>query len=565
MEDHRTGCQIVFNGEIYNFKELRAQAEHHGETFQSQSDTEVILTAYRLWGRGCLQRLQGMFAFALWDPRTRVLLLARDRAGEKPLFYHATADHFLFASELKAILQHPSVTPVLDSAALPLYLGLGYVPGETCLLRGFKKLRAAHFLEVGCKDGRVHASGGPYWTIPPVSPKPLSPGECVEELERRLGEAVRRQLVADVPVGVLLSGGVDSSLITALAARHISGRLRTFTIRFPGHGRFDETKHARLVATAFGTDHHELETEPSTTSCLPLLARQFDEPIADSSLIPTFLVSRLTRRHCTVALGGDGGDELFGGYTHYRRLLALSSSLGRVPVRLRRLLASPLHALLPLAIRGRHWLAAVTADYRNTVPYVCGHFEIAKRKALLSAEFLSRLASPARTEELFALASAGPGTLLQRATRADFQLYLCEDILVKVDRASMLNSLELRAPFLDPSVIEFAFTHVPDPLKATPRNLKVLPKALCKRLLPKEFDLQRKQGFSIPMAQWLQGEFGTFCRTILSQADESLFNRRFLLSMLHGERRIRANAERLFAVVLFELWRREYRVRTSTT
>ena len=345
MTDASGRLQIVFNGEIYNFSELREQLCQRGHVFRSHSDTEVILAAYNEWATGCIERLNGMFAFALYDAGRRQLLMARDRAGEKPLFYAHRSGELRFASELKGLMADRSFPRAIDPEALDCYLAMGFVPGERCMLQGVNKLPPAHALLFDLGSG--HCRVWRYWQLPEqgADPAASAAADCglVDELEALLADAVRRQLVADVPVGILLSGGVDSSLVAALAVR-AAPRVRTFTMRFPGHGHFDETEHARLIARHFGTEHLELEAGASTIDLLPRLARQFDEPMVDSSMIPTYLISELTRAHCTVALGGDGGDELFGGYVHYNRLLRMQATLGRLP----RLLRAPLAARPPL-------------------------------------------------------------------------------------------------------------------------------------------------------------------------------------------------------------------------
>ena len=557
MQDAGGGLCIVFNGEIYNFAELRGELAAKGHGFRSKSDTEVILAAYREWGTDCLARLNGTFAFALYDLRQRRLFLARDRAGEKPLFYAPAPGALRFASELKGLMADPALPRRLDAEALDCYLAMGHVPGERCMLQGVKKLPPAHALVFDLGSGQTRTWC--YWQLPQreTSDQSATTDEAglLQELEALLEAAVRRQLVADVPVGILLSGGVDSSLITAMAVRSAPA-VKTFTVRFPGYGQYDETEHARLIARHFGTEHVELVAAESSVDLLPLLARGFDEPMVDSSMIPTFLVSRLVREHCTVALGGDGGDELFAGYPHYSRLLWLQQKLGAIPPGLRRAVAAAA-ALLPEGVKGRNWLQALGADLNTAVPLIFSLFDRDSRQRLMSAQGQW---NPVAERIREARIPAGPD-LLQRATRMDFGNYLAEDILVKVDRASMLSSLELRAPFLDYRLIEFAFAKVPSQLKATPHSRKVLLKKLAGRVLPPEFDQQRKQGFSIPLARWLQaGPWKAFFRDTLLGSNDGLFDRHTLAGLLAGQEKGRVNSERLFALVLFELWRREYRI-----
>ncbi|MBA3341812.1 MAG: asparagine synthase (glutamine-hydrolyzing) [Gemmatimonadaceae bacterium] len=557
MEDVEGDLHIVFNGEIYNFITLRDELRSMGYAFRSDSDTEVILAAYREWGLDFISKLNGMFAFALYDNRRAQLLMARDRAGEKPLFYSLSDGALRFASELKALMADPALPRRIEPAALDCYLAMGFVPGDLCMLNGVKKLPPAHAMvfDLACGQSRVWR----YWSVPELNASAQSghadEGALLDELEALLQDAVSRQLVADVPVGVLLSGGVDSSLVTAMAVR-AAPNVKSFTIRFPGHGEYDETEHARLIARHFGTEHVELTGADATVDILPLLARQFDEPIVDSSMIPTYLISRLVREHCTVALGGDGGDELFGGYPHYNRLLWLEQKLAWAPRTFLAPGARMAEALLPVGYKGRNWLQALIVDLRKGLPLIASYFDPATRQRLMTGHGNWRtVAETIRSREI----PESPD-LLQRATRMDFANYLPSDILVKVDRASMLNSLEIRSPLLDYRLIEFAFGKVPSRLKATATSRKVLLKKLATRLLPPGFDHDRKRGLEIPLASWLSsGSWLAFFRDVLLGSD-TLFNRIVVNELLEGQARGRMNGERLFALVILELWRREYQI-----
>jgi len=551
------GLSIVFNGEIYNFEELRAVLEQRGHVFYSNSDTEVLLAAYDAWGTECLSRLNGMFAFALYDARNHILFLARDRAGEKPLFYRIDQGLLRFASELKALLSDRTLPRRIDPEALDCYLAMGFVPGDRCILGGYKKLAPGHALSFDVQSGICKVWR--YWQLPDLATDTAAgradETELLEELEGLLEDSVRRQLVADVPVGILLSGGVDSSLVTAMAVRAAS-RIKTFTIRFPGYGSYDETEHARLIARHYGTEHVELEAQPTTVDLLPRLAHQFDEPMVDSSMIPTCLVSELVRQHCTVALGGDGGDELFGGYIHYNRLLWLRENLGWIPWSLRKLMAGLAESSLPVGFKGRNWLQGLDMDIRQGLPLIASYFDRSARQKLMAGHD----AWMPVAEEIRQRRISPSEDLLQRATRMDFENYLAEDILVKVDRASMLNSLEVRAPLLDYRVIEFAFGKVPSHLKATVGDKKILLKRLSTSVLPPEFEKQRKQGFSIPLGSWLKkGAFRELFWDTLLRSD-CLFDQHTVEDLLKGQDRGFSNGERLFALVQFELWRREYDV-----
>ena len=556
MRVEQRGLTIVFNGEIYNFREIRIELERHGYCFKSSSDTEVLLAAYEVWGEDCLSRLNGMFAFALHDARRQTVFLARDRAGEKPLFYHLDKGTLHFASELKALMADTSLPRRINPDSLDCYLAMGYVPGERCILEGYNKLPPAHACMFDLSSGKANIWR--YWQVPDLTVDAATVWadelSLVDELERLLEDSVRRQLVADVPVGVLLSGGVDSSLITAMAVRS-SSRIKTFTIGFPGHGSMDETEHARLIARHFGTEHIELVAQPTNADLMPRLAAQFDEPMVDSSMIPTFLVSQLVREHCTVALGGDGGDELFGGYGHYSRLLWMQERLGRIPLPLRKAISFGAEKL-PVGLKGRNWLQGLGVDFQQGLPLIASYFDATNRRQLMAKYVGWELVA----ESIYNDRIPSHRDLLQRATRMDFQDYLAEDILAKVDRASMLSSLEIRAPLLDYRLIEFAFGKVPSHLKSTSQDKKILLKRLTAKVLPPEFDRQRKQGFSIPLAEWLkEGPFLRLFQEVLL-GEGCIFDRRAVSALLKGQARGYNNGERLFALVLFELWRREYSI-----
>ncbi len=554
MHDASGALSIVFNGEIYNFTDLRDELIAKGHSFRSHSDTEVILAAYREWATECLSRFNGMFAFTIYDAKQRKVFMARDRAGEKPLFYHQAGGVLRFGSELKALLADPTLPRRIAPDALDCYLAMGYVPGDRCMLQGFNKLPPAHALLFDLQTGQSNLWR--YWQLPELETTaqgPVHETALLDELEALLEDSVRRQMVADVSVGVLLSGGVDSSLITAMAVRATS-KVKTFTICFPGYAKYDEPEHARLIARHFGTEHVELEAAESTVDLLPLLAKQFDEPMVDSSMIPTFLVSQLVRQHCTVALGGDGGDELFGGYGHYSRLQWMQQKLRLIPCPLRKGVALAAEKILPVGFKGRNWLQGLGVDFEKGLPLIATYFDATTRRRLLAAQPGWPLVADS------VLKSRVPihPDLLQRATRTDFANYLAEDILVKVDRASMLNSLEVRAPMLDFRLIELAFGKVPSRLKANQTEKKILLKRLTARVLPPEFDRQRKQGFSIPLSEWLKGgAFRVMFNEVLHDPQCS-FDAATVDSLLRGQDQGRSNSERLFALVMFELWRREY-------
>lgn len=559
MQDKTGRLVAVYNGEIYNYLELKQELFGAGHTFRSSSDTEVLLESYRRWGTECLERLVGAFSFAICDTATGELFLARDRAGEKPLFYRHGKDGFAFASELKALMADPSLERRLDLEALDHYLAYGYVAGGRSIIRGTCKLLPGHaMLYSGEKnDCRIWR----YWSLPEPGVDPsVSTEELTDELEALLSGAVKRQLVADVPVGVLLSGGLDSSLITALAARTSGRRIKTFTVSFPGHGSLDEGPFARMVADHFGTEHTELVAEPASVNLLPQLARQYDEPIADHSIVPTSMLAGLVRGSVTVALGGDGGDELFGGYPHYNFLQKATRLREWVPGAVRgagSLLASH---LLSVGTKGRNHIIGLKGGPATSISAVDVFLDECTRRKLLAplyrVGYRPRL-SPEKAKQRFFDPAL---SMFQNAARADFQSTMVDDYLVKSDRASMLHSLELRAPFLDHKLIEFAFGRLGDNLRASETERKVLLKILGKRLLPPALDINRKQGFTLPIDAWFKGDWGSYITDVLMEADPAIFDRKVIFHLMEGQRRGRANGSRLFAITMLELWRREYRV-----
>ena len=515
---------IAFNGEIYNYRDLRHDMERRGVRFRGHSDTEVLLAVIAELGFvEALGRLNGMFAIALWDVAQRRLLLARDRLGEKPLYYGRSGGAFLFGSELKAIRVHPAFAAEVDRGALALFLRHNFVPAPWSIYVGIRKLLPATWLEVE-PDGRF-GEPVPYWSVRESAERGLSDPfagsveDATDELERALGEAVRSRMVADVPLGAFLSGGIDSSLVVALMTRHSSRPVRTFSIGFQDP-LYDEAPHAGAVARHLGTDHTEMYVSPEQAlGVVPLLPRIYDEPFADSSQVPTFLVSQLARQHVTVALSGDGGDELFCGYDRYLLGRAVWNKLARVPRPLRRAAASSVHALSPRALEasaavlrrvapGRFWPARAVADRL---------YKAANLIAVGSQEelYLHLMSHWKRPEELLATGSepatqlsdpaAWPGTGFTDAMMLqDIGMYLPDDILTKVDRASMAVSLETRVPLLDHRVVELAW-RLPLAWKLHGSTGKWLLRRVLERHVPPALFERPKTGFGVPLEDWLRG------------------------------------------------------------
>lgn len=541
---------IVFNGEIYNHHEIRAELERTGCAFYTGTDTEVLLGAYIAWGEACLARFNGMFAFAIHDAGNAStpssLFLARDRAGKKPLYYAFDGHRLEFASELKAISQRGGLS--LD--ALNFYLALGYVPHEHCIVEGVKKLPPAHAarLDLSTFEFRVLR----YWSLPENRPEAGVDGESLaDEAGNLIEDATRLRLEADVPVGVLLSGGLDSSLVVAAAAHVSASPVRTFTVTLPGSA-LDESVHARQVARYFGTEHHELALENRGFEALNDIASFIDEPIADSSLIPTFMVSRLTRQHVTVALGGDGGDELFGGYSEYPTSLADQHRLGWLP---QSVLACAAHAAsrLPAGVRGRNRIASFRGGPLQQMIWGRPYFDITLRQRILSRDAVAALGGELDAPERFLLGLYETGSdSVDRMTRTHFGSVLPDDFLVKVDRMSMAVALEMRAPLLDHRLVEFAFGRIPSDWKVTGYETRRVQKILASRWLPPELDVQRKQGFSIPLNEWLRTSGGGELKQMGDRLPACI-NQREVDGLLVGHAKGRANGGRLFALLMLAI------------
>jgi asparagine synthase (glutamine-hydrolysing) len=513
IADEEGRVQVVQNGEIYNYRDLRARLERGGHRFATRSDTEVLVHLYQERGLDFVHELRGMFAIALWDPGNHRLVLARDRFGIKPLYYRLTEDELAFGSELKSLLSQPGVPRALDLDAVESFLAFNAIPAPLTIFAGIRKLPAGHLLVCDGREASVvpYARPGPN---PAGDLRSEPPEELAAELLERLRDSVSAHLVADVPVGVLLSGGLDSSALTALAAQESPRPVSTFSIGFEEES-FDELDAARVVAERYGTEHHELVVRPDAAQLLPRLVHAFDEPFADSSALPTYLVSELAAGSVKVALSGEGGDELFGGYYTYvadqlaprigpavrplRRLvewLPSSSTKVSFDYKAKRFVRG---AHLPPVERHHAWKEIFSRDLRA---------ELVDRKRDGIADPLDLYrARYAETE------GAEP---LSRLQDLDFGIYLVDDLLVKTDRASMAHSLEARVPFCDPVVAELAFA-LPSRLKVRGFAKKRLLRQAVAPLLPRSIVGGRKQGFSIPLAAWLRGELEPFAREVLDR------------------------------------------------
>jgi len=556
---------VVYNGEIYNFLEQRQELEKRGHHFATNSDTEVIVHAYEEHGVECLEHLWGMFALALWDAREHRLLLARDRLGKKPLVYYADSSGggLAFASELQALLAHPSVPREIDPRAIDDYLTYLYVPAPTTAYRQIKKLPPGHRLV--WQAGRITVE--PYWSVQFSEKLRISEQEAVEQFGALLRDAVRRRLIAEVPLGAFLSGGMDSSSVVAEMAELSTARVKTFSIGF-GERDFDELSYARQVARHFDTDHHELVVEPRALDILPTLVRHYGEPYGDSSAIPTYYVAQMTRQHVTVALNGDGGDEVLAGYErHWGARIA--ARYDTIPRFVRHGLIRPLVPLVPeprqrraFLRRAKRFMAAAHLSPVDRYLHWVGAFSASQKSALYTQEFASSLGGNQSVHWLRdALASEPLLDPVDAVLRADTLLYLPEDLLAKVDIASMANSLEARSPFLDHRVVELCAA-LPSSYKLHGRTSKWLLRRLMQDRLPPEILTRPKMGFGVPVGEWLRGELRPLLQdTVLSSValNRGYFHHQAVQSLVddHLSRRVDHTAH-LWALLMLELWFREF-------
>jgi asparagine synthase (glutamine-hydrolysing) len=567
MANESEGLQLVFNGEIYNHRDLRRELEAQGHRFRTRSDTEAILHGYEAWGTQVVERLRGMFALALWDGPQKTLFLARDRLGKKPLYYWHHGGQFLFASEIKALLHHPAVSREMDWEAFHHYLAFGYTPADRSIFNGIAKLPPAHLAVLRGGALTLH----PYWHLPPGLPgsgPAVSAHEATARVRHVLREAVRLRLESDVPLGVFLSGGVDSSVVVACMREVTSGPIATFSIGFGSEvSSFDERPYARRVAQRFETKHHEEILEPKVAEILPAIVRHFDEPFADSSAIPTFAVAQATALHVKVALSGIGGDETFAGYPRYLGL-RLSQCYGRLPPCIRSPLARFAPQIIPESDASRNfgdWTRRFVQGIDESLPdrYIgwTRFFREADIQALATPALYERWRRDVASPQRLAFAAHGHGDPVDGAFRIDLATYLPDDLLVMADRMSMAHSLELRAPFCDHRVIEVSLEISPA-VKLPGLRLKGLLKAAFADLLPREVLSHRKQGFMIPLGRWLRTDLRDTMEELLS-TERIQARGLFVPGAVERLKRehlgvVRSHGDRLWTLMMAELWMRQY-------
>ena len=550
---------IVFNGEIYNYRELRDQLEKLGHTFYTNSDTEAIIHAYDQYGADCPRYLRGMFAFAIWDERTQELFLARDRVGKKPLLYAQVNGQFVFGSEFSALLLHPDVGKEIQPEELHHYLSFMCVPAPLTVYRAIRKLEPGHSLRYSKGEIRIER----YWQ-PDFSRKvDISEQEAGEQAIEILRDAVKVRLMSEVPLGAFLSGGIDSSAVVALMSEESSTPVKTFSIGFEEQD-FSELHHARRVAEHVGADHHEFIVRPDALEVLPILVEHYGEPYADSSAIPTYYVARETRKHVTVALNGDGGDESFAGYERYAAM-RLAERYHRIPAVLRDNVLRQAIELIPSSETKRSRVRDVkrfvqAASLPKVERYLrwVSVFDSEAKRDLYSEDFRRQTQNVSAASVLDPwFAHANGSGIVDAALLADIMTYLPNDLLVKVDIATMANSLEARSPFLDHHVIEFAAS-LPEKFKLRGLTSKYLLKRMLRKLLPAENLDRRKMGFGIPIGHWFRGKLQPFLReTLLAEAalKRDLFKpeavKRLVELHTRGERDY---SHQLWTLLMLELW-----------
>ncbi len=567
-------CAIVFNGEIYNFPELQKELQARGHTFKTSCDTETILHGYEEWGADVVKRLRGMFAFAIWDKRKRELFIARDRVGKKPLYYSLTKQGTLvFGSELKSLLEHNQVERRTSSQAIDAYLALGYVPEPLSIFEDIKKLPPAHTLIF---DGEKIVTNQ-FWDFDYTKRNDESESlisearftdfsseeKVIAELNRLLEEAVRVRLISEVPLGAFLSGGVDSSVVVGLMARVMNTPVKTFSIGF-NEDSYNELKYARVTAKHFNTEHHEFIVTPEICGVVEKLVTHFDEPFADSSAIPTFMVSKLAREHVTVVLSGDGGDELFAGYTRYK-IDQARSGFGSLPRFVRQGVMLPLSEALPHGARGRNLLRNVALDPLDRYVDSVSIFTALARKELCTADF-RRAVNAGERDFTSALmhdyaARVTSGDAVDALLYLDSKTYLVGDILTKVDRMTMANSLEARVPLLDHKLIDFV-TRIPSRMKLRDGVTKYILKKAAESFVPHEILHRPKQGFGVPMQQWINSELRDMISDVVT--DRRTLERGYFepkqIEVLFDEHRRgrRDHSMQLWTLFMLELWHRRY-------
>lgn len=554
MSDKDGKLYIVYNGEIYNYLEIKKELEKEGYRFRTRTDTEVILYAYKKWGTDCLGKMNGMFAFGIYDTEKKKIFIARDRVGKKPLYWAHYKGKFIFASELKSILCDPKFPRDIDYRALNFYLTFGYMFLDFTIFRCARKLPPAHMMIYDLENDRVSISR--YWNVPEQDTKKYKEEELLEELEYLLEDAVKSRLVGDVPIGAFLSGGLDSSLVVAMMCKVSGSNVKTFSIGFQNEG-YNELPYARVVADYFGTDHTEFTVKPDKFDIVSELAAHFDEPFADSSLIPTYYVSKMTRKYVKVALSGDGGDELFGGYSTYLATLGNFYINKIVPFPVRKMISKCAERIPDRnKIKKQLLRLKYTTDEAFVDRISHAYFKNGYRENLLTDEIKSILSDDYFEPEraIFKILNDSKRDFLNTLEYAHILSFLPEDILTKVDRMSMKVSLEVRCPILDYRIIEFAFRKLHGGFKIRGRTRKYLLKKLAKKVLPPELNLNRKWGFIVPVSDWFREDLNSYINNTLMSWDNIFFEKKYIKRLLDEHKSGTDHGGRIFVLIMLYLW-----------
>jgi asparagine synthase (glutamine-hydrolysing) len=545
---------VVFNGEIYNFKELRPSLEQQGHRFYTDTDTEVIVHLYEQYGEACVQKMRGMFAFAIWDANRKKLMLARDRLGIKPLFYSTAGGRLAFGSELKVLLQLPEISRELSWGSVSHLFSTMCTPATESIVEGVHKLKPGHLLTASARDGIQIRE---YWDVEFVPDYGKSEEFFIQRLRDLLEESVRLRLIADVPLGAFLSGGVDSSSVVATMAKISAGPVKTFSIGFTDPD-YNELDYAREVATKFETEHHELVIEPNVLDVIDDIAWYLDEPFGDSSAIPTYMVSRLAAGSVTVVLSGDGGDELFAGYDRYlveRR----ERQYAAIPAPMRKV-AGLVGQAMKQGMKGRNFLRHLALDGAERYLDANTLIRDCDKASLFAPDAYREIQKHDPRAASFALLQKGSSHWLSSLQYWDIKSYLPNDILTKVDRMSMAHSIEARVPLLDHKFVEFAAT-IPPELKMKGNTTKYIFKRAMEGLLPSEILYRPKRGFAVPLSRWFRGQLGPFVRDLLlsrTSIERGIFRKSYIESLIEMNDRGRAMDLQLWTLITFELWCRRF-------
>jgi asparagine synthase (glutamine-hydrolysing) len=554
----KSGMAIVFNGEIYNFKEKRELLKKKGYVFKTATDTEVILHLYEEYGVQCLEHLRGMFAIAIWDPIKRTLFCARDRFGIKPFFYYSDEEKFVFGSEIKVIINAGKVDTTISYDALDSYFAFGCITGDISIYKSVKKLLPGHYMLLSFKD-KISFETHKYWDIKFEPDYSKSERYWMEEIEDCLSETVKLHMISDVPLGAFLSGGIDSSSVVSMMAKNSTQPVKTFSIGFK-HKDFNELQFARVVAEKYGCEYNEVIVEPDSISTLPKLVNSFDEPFADSSAIPTYYVSKIARENVTVVLSGDGGDELFAGYSHYSYLNKLHS----IPVNLgtfNKFFWNTINSILPENVKGKN-ASHLLSIGRDFISAYLNMYSLEERKKMFHDDIQIDPSNGSELYKVSILKSGLKNDFISNMQYLDLKTYLVDDILTKVDRASMMNSLEVRVPLLDHKFAELTFK-IPSGLKFRENEQKYIFKKTMSSFLPESIMTHPKHGFSIPLSLWFRADLNGFVKDTLLSTNSLIsnyLNKDYIRKLVEDSSTTeKISNTRIWSLLFFEEWLKQNR------